>query len=346
MVSTSGYIDLGALGCIVKSKVYAENIEDAAAIMQRYGLVAYTPIKNMDKGFCLYELELYNETLDRVAILLRRLVDETPHANRGGSRYCLNDFNNSLFLQESYDVLHQILRPGRFTLHLLQDQFPEAVYDTGLGDYVCAGANGGVAATQWHQDWDLPGHVICVSVFAHEITDYDAPMLIALGDEIIKCTGPKGTILMRDVAVWHKGTAKTGNVDRIMPSYRFATIHAQRLGYGVSKKLKPRTAAKFPPCIRKFLAKRIHEMPLSGIWQAPIATSDDHNIEEEHAVAPVLDETVGKRLRSALLKLCPCLNIMEEKKIFSKHDKKKPADEKTEGKQLHDSRPGSMYSLQ
>ena len=74
MVSTSGYIDLGALDCIDKSKVYAENTEDAAAIMQRYGVVAYTHIKNMNKGFCLYELELYNETLDRVAILLRRLV--------------------------------------------------------------------------------------------------------------------------------------------------------------------------------------------------------------------------------------------------------------------------------
>ena len=341
MVSTSGYIDVCALDCITKSKVYASNIEDAAAIMQRYGVVAYNPIKNKD-----YEQEIYHETLDRVGILLRRLVAETPQANRGESRYCLNNFNNSLFEQESYDVLLQILRPGRLTLHLLQDEFPEASYDTGLGDYVCAGANGGVPATQWHQDWDLPGHVICVSVFTHDIKDCDAPMLIAFGDEIIKCTGPKGTILMRDVAVWHKGTAHSGIVDRIMPSYRFTTIHAQRLGYGVSKKLKKRTADKFPPCIRKFLAKRIHEMPLSGIWQAPIATSDDHNKEEEHVVAPVLDETVGKRLRSAFLKIFPCLNIVQEKKIFSKHDKKRPADEKPEGTKLHESRPSSMYSLQ
>ena len=335
----SGYIDLAALDGIHRSKIYANNMENATAIMRQYGVVAYTPVNGSEQ-------ELYNQTLDRMAILLRRLVMEQPHANRGLRRYCLNDFSKSLFLQESYDVLNQILQPGRFTLHLLQDEFEETEYDTGLGDYVCAGAEGGVPATQWHQDWDLPGHMICVSVFSADITDDDAPMLLALGDEIIKRTGAKGTIVMRDVAVWHKGTAHLGDVDRIMPSYRFTTLHAQRLGYGLTKKLNQRTVAKFPPCIRKFLAKRIHERPLSGIWQAQIATSDDHNIEEEHAVAPVLDETVGKRLRSALLKLCPCLNIMEEKKIFSKHDKKKPADEKTEEKQLHDSRPSSMYNLQ
>ena len=337
--STSGYIDLAALDGISSSKIYAKSIEDAAAIMRRYGVVAYTPVKGSEQ-------ELYNETLDRMAILLRRIVDEQPHANRGGRRYCLNDFNKSLFLQESYDVLHQILQPGRFTLHLLQDEFPETEYDTGLGDYVCAGATGGVPATQWHQDWDLPGHVICVSVFSDDISDDDAPMLLALGDEIIKCTGPKGTIVMRDVAVWHKGTAHLGNVDRIMPSYRFTTLHAQRLGYGLTKKLNQRTAAKFPPCIRKFLAKRVREPTLSGIWQPSMSISDDHNVEE-YAVAPVLEETVasiGKRICFALLNSFSCLGINEKK--ISKHDNKKPADDKPEEKQLQESRPGSMYSLQ
>ena len=327
----SGYIDLAALDGIHRSKIYANNMENATAIMRQYGVVAYTPVNGSEQ-------ELYNQTLDRMAILLRRLVMEQPHANRGLRRYCLNDFNKSLFLQESYDVLNQILQPGRFTLHLLQDEFEETEYDTGLGDYVCAGAEGGVPATQWHQDWDLPGHMICVSVFSADITDDDAPMLLALGDEIIKRTGAKGTIVMRDVAVWHKGTAHLGNADRIMPSYRFSTLHAQRLGYGLQKMLNARTAAKFPPCIRKFLRKRVREPALSTIWQPSKSMSDDHNVEE-YAVAPVLEGTVasiGKRIWSALLNSFSCLGTSE----------KKPADDKPKEKQLQESRPSSMYSIQ
>ena len=322
---------MAALDGIHGSKIYADSMENATTILRKYGAVAYTPVNGSEQ-------ELYNQSLDRIAILLRRLAMEQPHANRGLRRYCLNDFNKSLFLQESYDVLNQILQPGRYTLHLL-NEFPGAEYDTGLGDYVCAGAGLGVPATQWHQDWDLPGHMICVSCFCADITDADAPMLLALGDEIIKCTGAKGTIVMRDVAVWHKGTAHLGNADRIMPSYRFSTLHAQRLGYGLQKMLNQRTAAKIPPCIRKFLTKRVREPALSTIWQPSKSMSDDHNVEEyADAVAPVLEGTVasiGKRIWSALLNSFSCLGTSE----------KKPADDRPTEKQLQESRPSSMYDL-
>ena len=68
--------------------------------------------------------------------------------------------------------------------------------------------------------------------FTGDVGDDDAPMLLALGDQVIKCTGRTGMILVRDVSVWHRGTAHMGRTGRIMPSCRFATAAAHRAGHG------------------------------------------------------------------------------------------------------------------
>ena len=133
--------------------------------------------------------------------------------------------------------------------------WPVSSHDTGIGDYVEAQAPRGNAATQWHQDWHLKKHVICVSILTDDIDDNSAPMMIGFGSIVIKCTGGKGLVVMRDVARWHKGSEHTRTKDRIMPSYRFATTAAQRLGFGIKKNLNHRTTAKSPPIIRVFLEK-------------------------------------------------------------------------------------------
>jgi len=176
--------------------------------------------------------------------MMTRLVEGKSKGNIGTDRHCLNDFNSSLFETPSYEVLRGLLLPGRYTLHLLQELHPGCSYDTGIGDYVIAGAPSGNAATQWHQDWHLPNHCICVSILTDTITDDDAPMMIGFEDLVLKCTGPKGMVIMRDVSVWHRGSMHTGSRNRIMPSYRFATAAAHALGFGIKKNLRYRTAIK------------------------------------------------------------------------------------------------------
>ena len=129
----------------------------------------------------------------------------------------------------------------------------------------------------------------------------------------------------------------TGTNDRIMPSYRFATTAAQKLGFGIKKSLNHRTTAKFPPIIRVFLEKRTRgPTPFSmAVW------SDDHN-QADVITTPPVASTWGQRVCSAFLRVVPCLFCNEMKKGDKKpvDDKKPPVEEFRLSE-----RPSSVYSL-
>ena len=279
-IGSSGFYDLSDVIPIVKSTVFARTYEEAKRMMKTQGVVAFYPVKSTNT--C--ELELFHKNLAGMASLMTRLKEKQPKGNRGKDRHCLNNFSNSLFEEESYELLREVLRPGRTTLHLLEELFPGSSYDTGIGDLVEAQAPSGNAATQWHQDWNLKEHVICVSILTDDIDDNSAPMMIGFGSTVIKCTGGKGLVVMRDVATWHKGSEHTGKQDRIMPSYRFATPAAQKRGFGIKKNLNHRTTAKFPPIIRGVLEKRTRA-PTPFSMQV---LSDDHN-QADVLTTPAVD---------------------------------------------------------
>jgi hypothetical protein len=342
-IGSSVVYDLADVTPIEKSALFATTFEEAKIIMKNQGVVAYYPIDCTNT----FELEQFHTNLAGMAGLMTRLTDKKSKGNRGKDRHCLNDFSDSLFKEESYELLREVLRPGRCTLHLLEELFPGSSYDTGIGDYVKAKAPGS-SATMWHQDWHLEGHVICVSILTDEVDDENAPMMIGFGSTVIKCTGGKGLVVMRDVAKWHKGSMHTGSKDRIMPSYRFATTAAQKLGFGIKKSLNHRTTAKFPPIIRVFLEKRTRgPTPFSmAVW------SDDHNQADVITTPPVAStwgqrvcsvaSTWGQRICSAFLRVVPCLFCNEMKK----GDKKPVDDKKPPVEEFHLSeRPSSMYSL-
>ena len=306
----SGYYDLGDVNSIEDSQVFAKDYGQAKENLHTLGVVAYYPVKSTNT----VELDLYHNNLDGMARLMTRMKEQLPDSgNRGKARHCLNSFNDSLFDDDSYELLHQLLRPGRMALHLLEELYPGSSYDTGIGDLVEAHAPSGNAATQWHQDWQLKGHVLCLSVFTHDIGDNCAPMMIGFGNTVIKCTGGKGLVIIRDVAVWHKGSQHTGNVDRIMPSYRFTTPAAQALGYGIRKSLNYNTAAKFPPIIRGVLEKRTRaETPFGKPrW------SSDHD-KADSIETPVMASPWGIDVCFAGIRLLPCLCFSEVKKFDKK----------------------------
>ena len=216
----------------------------------------------------------------------------------------------------------------------MQDLFPGSSFDTGIGDYVAAEAPGGNAATQWHQDRHLPRHVICATILTAEIGDSDAPMLIAANDHVIKVTGPKGMVLLRDVSIWHKGTAHSGDMDRRMASYLFCTVAAQELGCGVSKRLNRRTADKFPPVIKSFLSKRTRPGTASFAMMTQESTlSSDHN-QAEAFQRPAQEQPYSVFCPSCFIFLTQKKEDKEKRDDKKSHkkadDKKKAEDKKTQ----------------
>ena len=300
--------------------------------MDRYGRTAFMPVKDTN----ITEKTSFHDCLDGMADMMKRLLQEMPAANRGQGRYCLNNFSTSLFDPASYETLRQLLHPGRITLHLLLTKFPGCTYDTGLGDYVVARAPSGNAATQWHQDWDMAGHCICVSVLTGDIGDDDAPMLLALEDQVVKCTGRKGMVIIRDVSVWHRGTAHMGVNDRIMPSYRFATADAHRVGYGMSKVLRKRMSEHFPPVIKTFLEKRTRPQTVYPSMSIPQVAS-----LEDDAIAPPAHVAMTNRI---IRFVCMCTDLKKQKRKPA--EDKKPAEDNKPAEEARwfESRPSSMYS--
>ena len=164
-------------------------------------------------------------------------------------------------------------------------------------------------------------------------------MMIGYGSTVIKCTGRKGLVVMRDVAAWHKGSEHTGTQDRIMASYRFATTAAQKLGFGIKKNLNHRTTAKFPPIIRGVLEKRTRAPAPFSMQVLP----DDRN-QADVLTTPAVDSPWGQRVCFAFLRVLPCLYFSEMKKCDKKavDDNRPPVDDSV----FHlSARPSSMYSV-
>ena len=127
-------------------------------------------------------------------------------------------------------------------------------FDTCGGDVVLAGAvddNKSPSAIDWHQDWVLPKGIIAVSVALKPISGFGAPLWIATKQSQVPCTGPPGTIIVRDVSAWHRGSLHFGKSDRALPCFRFSSLAARNTGELFSK--RHRTAQRWKPHLKKFI---------------------------------------------------------------------------------------------
>ena len=145
--------------------------------------------------------------------------------NRGSGRHCVNRAGN-LFLGEFYSLFELLLEPGRWVLDLLKHIDPSLKFELAGGDVVWPGA-GESAATQWHQDWEVPRMIVAVSVLLKKITAADAPLWISTRQFQHPCLGDVGTILMRDFSVYHRGSVHEGEHARALPCFRFSTASSR-----------------------------------------------------------------------------------------------------------------------
>jgi len=108
-------------------------------------------------------------------------------------------------------------------------------FDVAGGDVVAPGAIFRFRQCRPHSDWNgVRSGVVCVSAFVHDdTTTARAPMVLysLKTGASCKCTGPKGTLLLRDVDVIHHGTANDTDQARVLPTLRFVLADGLRGGY-------------------------------------------------------------------------------------------------------------------
>ena len=90
-----------------------------------------------------------------------------------------------------------------------------------------------------HSDWrNVPNAVVAVSIYVHDTVDVDrAPLVLYSNHNNCKvvCTGQRGTVIIRDVDVIHRGSVNHSRDLKAVPCIRFFLPNAVRQEYEPSR---------------------------------------------------------------------------------------------------------------
>ena len=108
-------------------------------------------------------------------------------------------------------------------------------FDRMGGEVVAPHARFDENACSPHSDWrNVPKAVVAVSVYVHDTVDVDrAPLVLyskATNHKVV-CTGQRGTVIIRDVDVIHRGTVNLSRDLKAVPCLRFFLPNALRQEY-------------------------------------------------------------------------------------------------------------------
>ena len=113
-----------------------------------------------------------------------------------------------------------------------------------------------------------------VSVSLDDISETDAPIWMATHDAQIPVVGPRGLVLVRDVATWHRGSVHAGLQPRALPAFRYSTDICREVDSTSTRKvIRNRTFFKFHPHLRPFLTARVR--PPSEPLELTITIAED-----------------------------------------------------------------------
>ena len=209
-----------------------------------------------EHGFCVLAPELAGFGQNCLNQLREACVAYTPHAGNlrpdaddaddaEGSvalRYSLNSQDNMADVRWRDAAIAAVQGPVGECLRQVAGQVR---FDLAGGDVVHAGGHGQSLHSDdlgWWGGYDWPGS-IAVSIFVDDATDKAAPLRIVpksvvaepprFGQEIAeelsrRVLAPRGAVLVRDVNVWHSGTANETLEPRYLPGFRVIT--SARLG--------------------------------------------------------------------------------------------------------------------
>ena len=113
-----------------------------------------------------------------------------------------------------------------------------------------------------------------VSVFLDDISETDAPIWMATHESQIPVVGPRGLVLARDVAAWHRGSMHAGLQPRALHAFRCSADICREVDSTSTRKvIRNRTFFKFHPHLRTFLTARVR--PPSEPLELTITIAED-----------------------------------------------------------------------
>jgi hypothetical protein len=234
---------------IVDAAVVEARLADAFATCSTTDQAA---TKFKDHGFCVLAPSCAGLNQSPLMHLKEACVDYAPHEcnirDRTHLRYSLNCCSNIFDARWRDAVTAAAKGPVGECLRKiagLNDPWQRVHFDIAGGDVVHPGGVGQDLHSDdygWRGGYDQPG-TIAVSFFVDNASDKGAPIRIVpksviaeppmRGQEVPECLArkvlaPIGAVLIRDVNVWHSGTANETEEPRYLPGFRIFT--AARLG--------------------------------------------------------------------------------------------------------------------
>ena len=98
--------------------------------------------------------------------------------------------------------------------------------------------------------------MIAVSVVLREIGPADAPLWLAAAGQQIMVTTKAGTLILRDVSIWHRASKHGGTRTRVLPCFRFSTAVGRETGSVNSIVFRHYVGKKFSNHLRPFISCR------------------------------------------------------------------------------------------
>jgi len=242
--------DLGAPGGPFKDKASGadlfaddpecdpERVDELVAFYKRHGFCVISP--------CVPAM-LTEALLDWITRRVGTLPD-----NRGDGRVCLNDEQN-LLVKQWFDLLVWLVDEQSMTAKVMNRMFGDAWWFDICGGDVVRGKAGFASPCMPHSDWKgVPDGVVCISVFLHDVSHDNAPMMVWSRSDG-RCytgVGRKGSILIRCVDTIHSGSQNHETGDRVLPAYRFVTSAALRQRWTPRSFVSEEAFATFTPPLR------------------------------------------------------------------------------------------------
>ena len=225
------------------AQVTAHGADEAVALYEKHGFV------------CIALNVADNDNFQTIAHNLKLKMSgqyRSGDHNRGAHRVCTNSPQN-IFDDDYYELLEFIMQPGKMLFHVMLRIEDTLQLDTCGGDYVGPWAPAS-RATYWHQDWDACHHVVAVSVIIEEITLDMAPLVMATESTQVPIVGPAGLIVVRDVAVWHRGSINRTDFGRPLPCFRFSTAMGRTASPDLARpRIRNRHQFMFYPHLQHFI---------------------------------------------------------------------------------------------
>ena len=226
-------------------------IDDVAMALLHYRMHGWTVIRSLLGADFLRDLSAH---ADHLADEAHAAARHNHHVARGTGRACLNSFCNPTD-DPVYKRLRMSLWQDNLQLRMMLKQISKETYgdvDEVALDHICGGdsVRPGATAQPWHSDW--PGAsdaCIAVSIITHDFPCDAAPMATisrsagnpsdahafdhnfvpeTLLPHALHVNPPAGTLLIRDVSCWHRGSANNASVARVLPCIRFITSKGLR----------------------------------------------------------------------------------------------------------------------